>query len=173
MTGKTVPLLTVFLLAAEFLVFSGSEMQNNATGKKPAGPQSHYFQESGVQVDNVVDRIRFKISYSWDKAWEYFRLACSSVPDAVPAKARDADSRIKLKTDELVEQGRQAIKDTADRTMKDITEKGREIGEDIKKTGKDITEKGREIGEDIKKTGKDIKTEAGKKFRENTDKMFK
>ena len=155
MTGKTIPLLTVFLLAAEFLVFSGSEMQNNDAGKKPSAPQSHYFQESGAQVDNVVDRIRFKITYSWDKAWEYFRLACSSVPDAVPAKARDADSRIRLKTDELVEQGRQAVKDTADRTMKDISAKGREIGEDIKKTGEDI------------------KTEAGKQFRENTDRMFK
>ena len=155
MTGKTIPLLTVFLLTAEFLVFSGSEMQNNDAGKKPSAPQSHYFQESGAQVDNVVDRIRFKITYSWDKAWEYFRLACSSVPDAVPAKARDADSRIRLKTDELVEQGRQAVKDTADRTMKDISAKGREIGEDIKKTGEDI------------------KTEAGKQFRENTDRMFK
>ena len=155
MTGKTIPLLTVFLLAAEFLIFSADEKPNAQAVKKPAAPQSHYFQESGAEVDNVVDRIRFKITYSWDKAWEYFRLACSSVPDAVPAKARDADSRIRLKTDELVEQGRQAVKDTADRTMKDLSEKSREIGEDIKKTGEDI------------------KTEAGKKIRENTDQMFK
>lgn len=155
MIVRTIPLFTIFLLAAEFLVFPATEMQNNDAGKKPAAPQSHYFQESGVQVDNLVDRVRFKIAYSWDKAWEYFRLACSSVPDAVPAKARDADSRIRLKTDELVEQGRQAVKETADRTIKDISEKGREIGEDIKKTGADI------------------KTEAGKKIRENTDQMFK
>ena len=155
MTGRTIPLLTVFLLAAEFLLFSADEKPNAGTVRKPAGPQSHYFQESGAQVDNVVDRVRFKISYSWEKAWEYFHLACSSVPDAVPAKARDADSRIRLKTGELVEQGRQAVKDTADRTMNDLSEKGREIGEDIKKTGEDI------------------KTEAGKKIRENTDQMFK
>lgn len=155
MTRKIIPLFTIVLLAAEFLVFSASEMQGNAAGKKPAGPQSHYFQDSGVQVDNLVDRVRFKIAYSWDKAWEYFRLACSSVPDAVPAKARDADSRIRLKTDEFVEQGRQAVRETADRTMKDLSAKGREIGDDIKKAGKDI------------------KTEAGKKFRENTDQMFK
>ena len=155
MTGKTIPLLTVFLLAAEFLIFSADEKNNTQAVKKSTAPQSHYFQESGAQVDHVVDRIRFKITYSWDKAWEYFRLACSSVPDAVPAKARDADSRIRLKTDELVEQGRQAVKDTADRTMKDLSEKSREIGEDIKKTGEDI------------------KTEAGKKIRENTDQMFK
>ena len=155
MTGRTIPLLTVFLLTAEFLVFPASEMPSDNTGKKPAGPQSHYFQESGAQVDSLVDRVRFKITYSWDKAWEYFRLACSSVPDAVPAKARDADSRIRLKTEELVEQGRQAVKDTADRTMKDLSEKSREIGEDIKKAGEDI------------------KTEAGKKFRENTDQMLK
>ena len=155
MTGRTIPLLTVFLLAVEFLVFPASEQPNKDAGKKPADPQSHYFQESGAQVDSLVDRVRFKIAYSWDKAWEYFRLACSSVPDAVPAKARDAESRIRLKTDELVEQGRQAVKDTADRTMKDLSEKGREIGEDIKKAGEDI------------------KTEAGKKFRENTDQMLK
>ena len=155
MTGRTIPLLTIFLLTAEFLVFSAAENQSSAAGSKPAVPQSHYFQESGVQVDNLVDRLRFKISYSWDKAWEYFHLACSSVPDAVPAKARDADSRIRLKTDELVEQGRQAVRETADRAIKDLSEKGREIGEDIKKTGEDI------------------KTEAGKKFRENTDQMFK
>ena len=155
MTGRTIPLLTVFLLAAEFLVFSDSQMQRNDTAKKPSLPQSHYFQDSGAQVDNVVDRIRFKITYSWDKAWEYFRLACSAVPDAVPAKARDADSRIRLKTEELVEQGRQAVKDTADRTMKDLSEKSREIGEDIKKAGEDI------------------KTDAGKKFRENTDQILK
>ena len=155
MTGRTVPLFTVFLLTAEFLVFSASGIPADNAEKKPSPPQSHYFQESGAQVDSLVDRVRFKIAYSWDKAWEYFRLACSSVPDAVPAKARDAESRIRLKTDELVEQGRQAVKDTADRTMKDLSEKGREIGDDIKKTGENI------------------KTEAGKQFQENTDRMFK
>ena len=155
MTRRTIPLLTVFLLAAEFLVFSVPEKPDGSVKTEPAPPKSHYFQESGAQVDNIVDRIRFKIAYSWDKAWEYFRLAGSSVTDAVPAKARDADSRIRLKTGELVEQGRQAVRETADRTVKDLTEKGREIRNDLGKAGEDL------------------KTEAEKQLRENADQMLK
>lgn len=70
------------------------------TDKKQVA-QFNYFQQSGNSLDALVCRIQFKISYEWMKAREYFTLALSSPVDALPAKGRDLEARVNLKTEAL------------------------------------------------------------------------
>ena len=153
MPGKKIPFLFFFLLNAGFLMLSAGESVPTA----PPAPEkkSRYFQDSGLQMDSLVDRIRFKISYSWGKSAEYFHLACSSVTDTLPAKGRDIKAHADSKKDELLEKGRQAVRETAEQTMRDISRKGGEIKQDLNKMGDDL------------------KSEASRELRESTDKVFK
>ncbi len=152
---KSIPLLFLFLLNAGFLMLSADE-------KKPDGHQalseekgSHYFQDSGSRVDSLVDRIRFKISFSWEKSAEYFRLACSSLSDDASRKGRDIKAHADRKKDELMEKGKQAIRETTEQTVQNISVKGEEIKQDLHKMGQEI------------------KDDASKEIRENTDKLLK
>ena len=128
---------------------------------EPAAPakneprKSQYFQQSGSQVDSLVDRIWFKICYSWEKAGEYYRLACSSTTDSFPARRRDAEARIAIKKDELIQQGTEKVKEAAGEAVRGLSEKGRELRDDLGKMG----------GE--------VKAETVKEIRENTDQMLK
>ena len=161
MPVKTVPLLFLFLLNAGFLMLSADEQKpGSQDGQKTvqggsAEQKSHYFQDSGSRIDSVVDRIRFKISFSWEKSAEYFRLACSSVTDNVTKKGRDIKARADGKKDELMEKGKQAIRETTDQTLQNISAKGEEIRQDLNKKGQEI------------------KDDASREIRENTDKFFK
>ena len=150
---KTIPFFFFLLMNAGFLMLSADEKDS------PASPEpvkkSRYFQESGSQVDSLVDRIRFKISYSWEKSAEYFRLACSAVTDTLPAKARDIKARADSKKDELLEKGRQTVRETTQQTMQDLSRKGEELKQDLNQMGREV------------------KDEAAKEVRENTDKYFK
>lgn len=161
MPVKTIPLLFLFLLNAGFLMLSADEKKTDI----PDGPKtlqgssgeqkSHYFQDSGSQVDSLVDRIRFKISFSWEKSAEYFRLACSSIKDNAVSKGRDIKAHADGKKDDLMEKGRQAIRETTEQTMQNISDKGEEIKQDLNKMGQEI------------------KDDASREIRENTDKIFK
>lgn len=163
MPVKTIPLLFIFLLNAGLLMLSADEKQpvsqsdpkSNQTAAPAQETKSRYFQDSGSQVDSLVDRIRFKISFSWDKSAEYFRLACSSVTDNAAVKGRDIKAHADSKKDELLEKGRQAVRETAQQTMQDISRKGEELKQDLNKMGREV------------------KDEASKEIRENTDKFFK
>ncbi|MBQ9338184.1 MAG: hypothetical protein IJS14_12910 [Lentisphaeria bacterium] len=146
-----IPVLAILFCAGSFFVRAE---ETKPSGEKPAGteqseqsPQSRYFQDSGSQVDRLVDRIRFKIAYSWMKSGEYFRLAFSSVPDSLPAKQRDVQSRIEIKKDELVEQGKEAVRSAAGQAADKIAEKGAELKDDLGKAGSEIVE---ETRKDIK-----------------------
>ena len=161
MPVKTIPLLILLLLNAVFTV-SGD---NEKTSAQPHGQtessspdpnkKSRYFQDSGSQVDSLVDRIRFKIDYSWSKSAEYFRLACSSITDSAQTRGRDLKAHADSKKDELLEKGTQAVRETAKQTMEDISRKGSEIKQEVNKMGQEI------------------KDDASKEIRENTDKFFK
>ena len=160
MPVKIIPLLFLLLLNAGFLMLSADE-------EKPVGPagqkttsarpekESHYFQDSGSRVDGLVDRIRFKISYSWEKSAEYFRLACSSIKDNAVLKGRDIKAHAEGKKDDLMEKSRQAVRETTEQTMQNISGKGEEIKQDLNKMGREI------------------KDETAKEIRENTDKLLK
>ena len=160
---KTIPLLFFFLLNAGFLMLSADEKQSvsqaNQENTQSATPRqetkSRYFQDSGSRVDSLVDRIRFKISFSWDKSAEYFRLACSSITDSAAEKGRDIKAHAESKKDELVEKGRQAVRDTTQQTMQDLSRKGEELKQDLNQMGREA------------------KDQAAKEVRENTDKFFK
>ena len=153
MPVKTIPLLFTFLLSAGFLMLSADEKQ--PVSQADQANKSHYFQDSGSQVDSLVDRIRFKISYSWDKSAEYFRLACSSVTDNAVSKGRDIKAHANSKKDKLLEQGRQAVRETTQQTIQDISRKGEELKQDLNQMGREV------------------KDGAAKEVRENTDKLFK
>ena len=153
MPGRNITLFLVFSLAAGFFVLSGAETDVTAKPSEPA--KSHYFQDSGSQVDSLLDRIRFKITYSWSKSGEYFRLACSSVTDTLPAKKRDAESRLSIQKNELLEKSKQAVRETTSRTMEGLSQKGEEIRQNLNKIG----------GE--------LKSEAAEEIRKNTDQIFK
>jgi hypothetical protein len=163
MPVRTIPLLFIFLLNAGFLVLSADEKppvseadpKNTQTASTQQENKSRYFQDSGSRVDSLVDRIRFKISYSWDKSAEYFRLACSSVTDNAVSKGRDIKAHADGKKDELLEKGKQAVRETTQQTMQDISRKGEELKQDLNKMGSEV------------------KDEAAKEVRENTDKLFK
>ena len=127
--------------------------QTTVPGPVPQ-PKSRYFTDSGSQVDSLLDRIRFKIDYSWYKSGEYFRLAISSIGDSAETKKRDVESRAAIKKDELLKEGRQAIRNTADQAMRDL---GR---------------KGGELKQDIGRMGEEIKTEASRELREKTDRLL-
>ena len=160
---KTIPLLFFFLLNAGFLMLSADEKQsvsqaaqeNTQTTPSKQETKSRYFQDSGSQVDSLVDRIRFKIAFSWDKSAEYFRLAFSSVTDNAVSKGRDIKAHAESKKDELVEKGKQAVRDTTQQTMQDLSRKGEELKQDLNQMGREV------------------KDEAAKEVRENTDKLFK
>lgn len=160
MPVKIIPLLFLFLLNTGFLMLSADEKESSAPdGQKNHASrpekESHYFQDSGSRMDGLVDRIRFKISYSWDKSAEYFRLACSSITDNASAKGRDLKAHAESKKDELMEKSRQAVRETTKQTMQSISGKGEEIKQDLDKMGREI------------------KDETSKEIRENTDKLFK
>ena len=163
MPVKTFPLLFIFLLNAGFLMLSADEkppvsradQENTQTASPKLETRSRYFQDSGSQVDSLVDRIRFKISFSWDKSAEYFRLAFSSVTDNAVSKGRDIKAHAESKKDELLEKGRQAVRDTTQQTMQDLSRKGEEFKQDLNQMGREV------------------KDEAAKEVRENTDKYFK
>ena len=82
-----------------------AETGGNAVPRPTAQPKSRYFADSGSQVDSLVDRIRFKIDYSWYKACEYFRLAIASFNDTAEIQKRDMAARAAIKKDELIEEG--------------------------------------------------------------------
>ena len=161
MPVKTIPLLFIFLLNAGFLMLSADEKQPVSQVEPPQTAsskqenRSRYFQDSGSRVDSLVDRIRFKISYSWDKSAEYFRLACSSVTDNAVSKGRDIKAHAENKKDELLEKGKQAVRETAQQTMQDLSRKGEELKQDLNQMGREA------------------KDEAAREVRENTDKLFK
>jgi len=163
MPVKTIPLLFIFLLNAGFLMLSADEKQpvsqtdpkNAQTASHKQETKSRYFQDSGARVDSLVDRIRFKISFSWDKSAEYFRLACSSVTDNATGKKQDVKAHADSKKDELLEKGRQAVRETADRAVQEISGKGEELRQELNKMGRDV------------------KDNAVKEVRENTDQLFK
>lgn len=156
MSAGKIPFLCLVFLTVGCSVFSTEKPSGKAPSPAAPGPgKTYYFQNSGSQIDSLLDRIRFKISYSWGKSGEYFRLACSSITDSVPAKARDVESRISVKKEELLEQGRQAVRETAGQA------------------GQKLSEKGQELKEDLKKMGEEVQTEAAKEFRKNTDQLLK
>ena len=149
------PVLAILFCAGSFFVRAE---ETGPSGQQPAGTEpaarSRYFQDSGSRVDNLIDRIRFKISYSWMKSGEYLRLAFSSVPDSLPAKQRDVQSRIEIKKDELIEQGKEAVRGAADKAAETFSEKSGELKEDLSKAGSEIVDGAR------------------KEIRENTDKFI-
>ena len=159
MSGKIIPLLFILLLNAAFPIFSADDKSGAQPSAQvhPAAPEkkSHYFQDSASEMDNLVDRVRFKISYSWSKSAEYFRLACSAVTDSMHAKERDLKAHAESKKDELIEKSRKAVRETTEQTMKDISRKGEEIKQDLNKMGQEI------------------KNETAKEIRKNTDKILK
>ena len=161
MPVKSIPLLFIVLLITGFLMLSAEEKKTDSPDKpkqiqtSSEEKKSSYFQESGSHVDSLVDRIRFKISFSWEKSAEYFRLACSSIKDNAVSKGRDIKAHAEGKKDELMEKGKQAIRETTDQTMQNISGKGEEIKQDLNKMGQEI------------------KADATKEIHENTDKFFK
>ena len=143
--------LIVLFCAGSF--FLGADEPAPDAGKNPA--PSHYFQDSGSQVDSLVDRIRFKIAYSWMKSGEYLSLAFSSVPDSVPAKQRDVQARLEIKKEELTAQGREAVRNAAGQAKDAISQTGSELRSDLEKAGSEIADGARE------------------EIRQNADKLFK
>ncbi|MBO4648826.1 MAG: hypothetical protein J5806_11795 [Lentisphaeria bacterium] len=117
-------------------------------------PKSRYFTDSGSQVDSLVDRIRFKIDYSWYKAGEYFRLAIASINDTAEVQKRDIAARAAIKKDELIEEGRQAVKKSADGAIDDLGRRGEELKQDLGRIGETIT------------------TEASQEIKEKTDRLI-
>ena len=151
-----IPFLFVLLLLTASPCFAAE--QPSAPAPAPVEnqpPKSSYFQDSGSQVDSLVDRIRFKIAYSWEKSGEYFRLAWFAVGDAGRTKRRDAEARIAIKKDELLEKGKEKAKEAAGEVVRGISEKGKELRDDLSKAGSEV------------------KSETMKEIRENTDQMVK
>ena len=142
-------IIFLILMLAGGVVFSAEE-------KPELQPKKiHYFEQSGSQVDSLTERVWFKITYSWEKSGEYFRLACSSVTDSIPAKERDAKARLIIKKDELLEKGKNTVKEAAGQAVQDLSGKGKELRNDLEKMGTDV------------------KNETVKEIRENTDQMLK
>lgn len=152
MPVKKIPFSLFIFSAAGFFILSGAETPLPPV-KEPK--KNRYFQNSGSQMDSLLDRIRFKIFYSWEKSGEYFRLACSSVTDSAAPKQRDAETRIILKKDDLLEKGKQAVRESARRTMQNLSRKGEEIKQDLHKAGEEM------------------KSEVSGEFRKNADQIFK
>ena len=132
---------------------SAQDSSQTVPGPAVPQPKSHYFTDSGSQADSLVDRIRFKINYSWYKSGEYFRLAIASLGDSAETKKRDVKARAAIKKDELIQEGKQAIQNTADQAVRDL---GR---------------KGEELKQDLGRMGEEIKTEASRELREKTDRL--
>ena len=146
-------MLMLILMPAGSAVFSAEENAKETTAPEPR--RSHYFEQSGSQLDSLVDRVWFKIVYSWGKSGEYFRLACSSVTDSVPAKKRDVEARIAIKKDELLEQGKNAVRESTEQAVQELSEKGKEFRNDLDKAGAEL------------------KNETVKEIRENADQLLK
>jgi len=160
MPRTRIPLLILLLMTSGYPAFSTEEKtEKPAPSPSPqsaAEPQKiHYFEQSGTLMDSLADRVWFKIVYSWEKSGEYFRLACSSVTDSFSTKERDAKARLSIKKDELLEKGKNAVKETAGQAAQELSEKGKELRKDLDKMGSDL------------------KNETVKEIRENTDQLLK
>lgn len=150
MLRKIFPLLCCLFLNAGGLHAAGTE---NAA--RPVPPR--YFQESGADVDSLVNRIWFKITYSWSKSGEYFRLACSSVTDSLPSKKRDIKARVQIKKEEfgkktsefkdnLMQQGRETVRDSVSSASDEISREAAELQKELDDISSELREEaGKEI----------------------------
>ena len=156
-SSKKIPMFSAALLLT-CLALSASSGTETAAGSALPAPaadaKSHYFADSGSKVDSLVDRFLFKIRYSWSKSGEYFRLAIASLGDSAETPKRDLKSRAAVKKDELIEEGRQAVRNTADQAVRGLERKGGEIKQDLGRMGEEI------------------KTEASRELREKTDRLI-
>lgn len=130
--------------------------------KKPV----NVMQRWGEKADFHLNRIRFKISYSFYKSREYFRLAASSPRDAVPKHTRDLKSRLKAKQEDFGKQ------------FSDFRKEAQQKGEEQIRKGVDQISKGFErqkdaVSEHLQKAGKEFRKEAQKEFNKQTDGLFK
>lgn len=154
MLRKIFPLLCCWFLTAGGLYAAGTE---NAA--RPVPP--HYFQESGAGVDSLVNRIWFKITYSWSKSGEYFRLACSSVTDTLPSKKRDIKARVQIKKEEFG-------KKTSE-IKNDLMQQGKETVRDSVNTASDeISREAAELQKELDDISNELREEAGKEIRNRT-----
>lgn len=149
-----IPFLFLLMLLTASPCFSAEEPSVPAPAQNQP-PKSSYFQDSGSQVDSLVDRIRFKIAYSWEKSGEYFRLAWFAVSDSTHSKRRDAEARIAIKKDELLEKSKEKAKEAAGEVVRGISEKGKELRDDLGKIGSEVkSETVKEIREQTDQTAK-------------------
>ena len=155
-SSKKIPMFSAALLLTCLALSASSVPETDAKSAlpAPADPKSHYFADSGSRIDSLVDRLLFKIRYSWSKSGEYFRLAIASIGDPSETKKRDAEARAAVKKDELIEEGKQAVRNTADQAVRDLERKGGEIKQDLGRMGEEI------------------KTEASRELREKTDRLI-
>lgn len=124
-----------------FLILSFSSLLLIAEEKKsfsdisfPKGNEkSRIFQDSGSQVDSVFDRIRFKISYSWMKAGDYFRAAFSAGSDLLPAKKEELKQKTQAQKEALMEKGKDMLDSGRKNFSKELDKAGDKLKEESAK----------------------------------------
>ena len=76
---------------------SGEKVAFIPTPEETKNTPVHFMRDLGEKADFLCNRIRFKISYSFYKSREYFRLAASAPKDSLPKHGRDLKSRLEIK----------------------------------------------------------------------------
>ena len=155
-------LLNIFSLSAQTQEFS-----------PPPSPRYNAFQQTGQEVDGFLERVRGKVSYSWFKCREHFRLMFTAVGDKSKYGEQDLKVRARLKTEEFSEQAVQF--------GQEVREKAVEFGRDTRKKGEsfyqqksdevvdDIAEKTRRIQEELRNTGTGLYHDTSERFNNAAD----
>lgn len=146
MSGKTSLLVFLLLFCVFFPLYSAPVQA---------------FNQTRTEVDGVLQRVRAKISYSWMRSNEYFRLMVASAGEKVVTETDVIRSRTSVKAgefkkkaleskEEVVEKTQTFYKKQSDSISNDISEKTARVKEEIKEMGDKVYDNAsQEVGKTV------------------------
>lgn len=155
----------VFLFFPVFCLFSGDKVAFIPTPEETKKTPVHFMRDLGEKADFLCNRIRFKISYSFYKSREHFRLAASAPKDALPKHSRDLKSRLEIKKEEMHSKFTSFKEEAAARSKEQFRKQTSVISGTLQRQTD-------AAGERLQKAGEEFRKGAQKEIQRQTGGMF-
>ena len=144
---------------------SGEKVAFIPTPEETKNTPVHFMRDLGEKADFLCNRIRFKISYSFYKSREYFRLAASAPKDSLPKHGRDLKSRLEIKKEEMHNRFSTLKEEAVNKGKEEFRKQTTEISGTLQRQKEAVSSQ-------IQKTGNEVKKEAQREIRRQTDGLF-
>lgn len=158
-------LLIAFLFFPVLCVYAGDKVGFIPTPEETRNTPVHFMRDLGEKADFLCNRVRFKISYSFYKSREHFRLAASAPGDALPKHSRDLKSRLNIKKEEIHSKFTGLKDEAVNKGKEQFRKQTTEISGTLQRQKETVSSK-------LQKTGEQFKQEAHKEIRRQTDGLF-